>query len=101
MDDSSESPESSTVVDKSVVDSIQNLLQHIEHHGGEYQQGREALERLKQTLEYVPSSEAPVMEQMRDIQEALKRVETKLANLSEESLGIVSSSVQSLPHEEN
>ncbi len=81
-------------IDQSVIEHVQSLLHHIEDHGGEYQQGREAVERLKQSLEYTtPSAEVPVMEQMRRIREALERVETKVARMSEESLGIVSSSV--------
>lgn len=98
-------PEESTthVIDTSVLEHVQRLLDHIEDHGGEYQQGRDAIEKLRQSLEYIPMSQGPVMEQMRGIGEALERIETKVAQMSEESLGIVSSSVaaaQQSPREE-
>lgn len=95
MSDSEEPlQEDALVVDQSVIQHVQTLLNHIEEEGGEYRQGREAVERLQQCIEHtISSSDVPVMEQIRSIREALERVETKVATMSEESLHIVSSSV--------
>ena len=95
MDDSEEPLQNAAlVVDHSVIQHVQTLLNHIEEEGGEYRQGREAIERLQQCIEHnSPSSDVPVMEQIRRIREALERVETRVATMSEESLHIVSSSV--------
>lgn len=94
MSDSEEPLQDALVVDHSVIQHVQTLLNHIEEEGGEYRQGREAVERLQHCIKHnIPSSDVPVMEQIRSIREALERVETKVATMSEESLHIVSSSV--------
>lgn len=98
--------EDAPVLDRSaVLCHVESLLKHIEDNGGEFQQGREALERLKESLPPEPqrgevltpstdtTSNVSVMEQMRRIRETLDRVEAKIATMSDESLDIVSSSV--------
>lgn len=86
------------ILDMSVIQYVQTMLHLIEEEGGEYQEGREVLEKLKQYVQMSydanteGSSDASVVEQLRVIQTQLARVEARVETMSAESLSIVSSS---------
>ena len=76
-----------------IVSNLESILQQIEFQGGVHEGGRQALERLKATLEQGSrerTEEVPVMQQMEEIRHKLSTLEKKVSNMSDDTQTIVS-----------
>ncbi|KAI8103122.1 hypothetical protein M9434_005907 [Picochlorum sp. BPE23] len=76
-----------------VVSNLESILQQIESQGGVHEGGRQALERLKATLEqgsHERTDDVPVMQQMEDIRRKLSTLEKKVSAMSDDTQTIVS-----------
>mmetsp|Transcript_12497 Transcript_12497/g.25102 ORF Transcript_12497/g.25102 Transcript_12497/m.25102 type:complete len:109 (+) Transcript_12497:133-459(+) len=76
-----------------VISNLESILQQIESQGGVHEGGRQALERLKATLEqgsHERTDDVPVMQQMEDIRLKLSTLEKKVSTMSDDTQTIVS-----------